>query len=114
MRYMVLLYGDETVWERATAEERTATYDRHRQFAEAVAELGGRIAGGGELEPTATATSIRGDLITDGPFIEAKEALGGFYIIEARDLDHMLAMAKHCPASTGGVEIRPIVDHSAA
>lgn len=114
MRYMLLLYGDETIWERATDEERSATYDRHRQFAQAVADLGGRIVGGDELEPSTTATTIRGDLVTDGPFVESREALGGFYIIEADDLDQMISIAKHCPVSTGVVEIRPIVDHSAA
>ena len=114
MQYMVLIYGDESAWENATVEEKEAGYGSHRRFAEAVAELGGQIINGAELEPTAMATSIRGDLIMDGPFLDSREVLGGFYLVEARDLDHMLSMAKHCPAHSGGVEVRPIVDHSAA
>ena len=113
MQYMLLIYGNEAAWESATADEKAAEYERHRRFAQAVAELGGKIAGGDELESTSTATTIRGDLVTDGPFIDTKEALGGFYIIEADDLDQMIAIARHCPSTTGGIEIRPIVDHSA-
>ncbi len=60
----------------------------------------------------ATATSIRDDVVTDGPFAETKEALGGYYLIEARDLDHALDIAKLCPAPYGGVEVRPIMDVS--
>ena len=56
------------------------------------------MLGGDALQPTATATSIRGDVVTDGPFAETKEALGGFYLIEARDLDQALDIAKLCPA----------------
>ena len=62
--------------------------------------------------PTTTATSIRGDVVTDGPFAETKEALGGFYLIEATDLDQALAISKLCPAPFGGVEVRPIMDTS--
>ena len=61
------------------------------------------------LEPTETATSIRGDVITDGPFIETKEVLGGVFVIEARDLDHALALAKLTPIVDGGVEVRPLL-----
>ena len=77
-----------------------------------VAEKGGKIVGGNALQPTATATSIRDDVVTDGPFAETKEALGGYYLIEARDLDHALDIAKLCPAPYGGVEVRPIMDVS--
>jgi hypothetical protein len=51
-------------------------------------------------------------VVTDGPFAETKEALGGFYLIEARDLDHALDIAKLCPAGAGGVEVRPVMDVS--
>jgi hypothetical protein len=113
MQYMLLIYGDEAAWEATTAEEKSAHYRLHRQFGERIEELGGTVGSAAPLEPTATATTIRGDLVTDGPFVESREALGGFYIIEATDLDHMLAMAKYCPAHSGGIEIRPIVDTSA-
>ena len=75
-------------------------------------ELGGKLLGGNALQPTSTATTIRNDVVTDGPFIESKEALGGYYLIEASDLDHALEIAKLCPAQFGGVEVRPIMDTS--
>ena len=68
------------------------------------------MLGGNALDATSTATSIRGDIVTDGPFAETKEALGGYYLIEAADLDQALAVAKLCPAPRGGVEVRPILD----
>jgi hypothetical protein len=113
MQYMLLIYADEAAWESATADEMTTHYRLHRQFGERVEELGGAVVLAAPLESTSTATTIRGDLVTDGPFVESREALGGFYIIEAPDLDQMLAMAKSCPVWSGGIEIRPIVDTSA-
>ncbi len=79
-----------------------------------VTELGGKVVGGAELEPTSTATSLRGDLVTEGPFIESKESLGGFFLIEARDLDQILAIAKRRPPSATGIEIRPVVESPSA
>jgi hypothetical protein len=86
--------------------------EAHGRFAEQVVESGGKILGGEALQSTATATSIRGDVVTDGPFAETKEALGGFYLVEANDLDHALALGKLCPAPEGGVEVRPVMDTS--
>jgi hypothetical protein len=109
-QYMILIYETEDSytspddWQRAMQE--------HGRFTEQVVELGGKIVGGEALEPTATATTIRGDVVTDGPFVETKEALGGFYVVEARDLDHALSIAKLCPAGGGGVEVRPVMDVS--
>ena len=70
--------------------------------------------GGNALQPTATATTIRRDgaggfTVTDGPFAETKEALGGYYLIEAADLDEAIAIAKQVPARFGGVEVRPVM-----
>ena len=74
------------------------------------AALGAKIVSGRALQPTTTATSVRGgDAVTDGPFAETKEALGGFYLIEAKDLDQALEVGKLCPAEFGGVEVRPIM-----
>jgi hypothetical protein len=81
----------------------------HAQLPERIAEQGGRIVAGLGLEPAETATSIRGDLLTDGPFIETKEVMAGVYVLEARDLDHALALAKLTPIVDGGVEVRPLV-----
>jgi hypothetical protein len=61
------------------------------------------------LEPPDTATAIRGETVTDGPFIETKEMLAGVFVLEARDLDHALALAKLTPIVDGGVEVRPLV-----
>jgi hypothetical protein len=62
----------------------------------------------------ATATTVRGGVVTDGPFAETKESLGGFYVIDCRDLDQALELAKLCPAPAGGVEVRPVQDTSGA
>lgn len=81
----------------------------HQQHPDRVAEQGGRVVAGMAFEPPGTATSVRGDLVTDAPFIETKEVLGGLVVIEARDLDHALALAKLTPIVDGGVEVRPLI-----
>jgi hypothetical protein len=81
----------------------------HGNLPDRIAELGGRIMAGLALEPPETGTSIRGDQVTDAPFIETKEVLGGIYLLEARDLDHALALAKLTPIVEGGVEVRPLL-----
>jgi hypothetical protein len=81
----------------------------HRELPERIKEQGGRIAAGVGLEPQSTATSIRDGLLTDGPFIEAKEGLAGLYVLEARDLDHALKLAAMTPSVEGGVEVRPLI-----
>jgi hypothetical protein len=82
----------------------------HMDLPQRIAEQGGRVVAGLALEPPETATTIRGGALTDGPFIETKELLGGIYILEARDLDHALALARMTPIVDGGVEVRPLVD----
>jgi hypothetical protein len=74
-----------------------------------VAEAGGRILAGLALQEPATATAIRGAQVTDGPFAESKEIMGGIFVLEARDLDHALALAKMTPIVDGGVEVRPLI-----
>jgi hypothetical protein len=107
-QYLILIYEREAGWAEASAESQ-AGMEAHRRFPQQVAELGGKLVGGEALQPTATATTIRDDVVTDGPFVETKEALGGYYLIEAADLDQALAIAKLCPAPYGGVEVRPIM-----
>lgn len=81
------------------------------RFGRQIEELGGRVHAPMALQASTTSTSIRGDLITDGPFIEAKEVIAGIFVLEARDLDHALEIARQCPnVWTGGVEVRPIFD----
>ena len=111
-QYMILIYENEKSYADASPEVWQQVGAAHTRFAAQVGEKGGQILGGDALQPTATATSIRGDVVTDGPFAETKEALGGFYLIEARDLDHALEIAKLCPAGFGGVEVRPVMDTS--
>ncbi len=89
---------------RATARLWTPTTASPRRWSRAAA----RSRGGNALKGTDTATSIRGDVVTDGPFVETKEALGGFYLIEADDLDQAIKIAGMVPAQFGGVEVRPV------
>jgi hypothetical protein len=108
-QYLILLYEDESFYAQASPEVLEGVMQAHNRFAEQVTGLGAKILGGNALQPTSTATTVRDDVVTDGPFIESKEALGGYYLIEANDLDQALAVAKLCPANAGGVEVRPIM-----
>ena len=81
----------------------------HGELPARIADAGGRVVAGLALAPPGTATAIRADVLTDGPFIETKEVLGGIFLIEARDLDHALALARMTPIVDGGVEVRPLL-----
>jgi hypothetical protein len=84
--------------------------EAHLRYDERVKELGGRTGPAIALAASSTATTIRGDAVTDGPFLEAKEVLGGAFVLEARDLDHAIQIARECPATwRGSVEIRPLI-----
>jgi hypothetical protein len=111
-KYLILIYENEEAYIDSSPEVWQTAMEAHGRFAEQVAAAGGAILGGEALQPSTTATTIRGDIVTDGPFAETKEALGGFYLVEARDLDQALAFGKLCPAPYGGVEVRPIMDTS--
>ncbi len=109
--YLVLIYEDESAYAKATPETMNQVMEAHGKFAE---NNGAALRGGNALHPTATATSIRQDssggaVLTDGAFAETKEALGGYYLIEAADLDAAIAVAKQVPAQFGGVEVRPVM-----
>ena len=116
-KYLVLIYGDEQKWESRTPDEQSANDTGHRTFA---STAGRRIVGGEELDASSTATTLRrrpgGDVVvTDGPFLETKEVLGGYYLLDAGDLDEAIALARQLPelsASHSAVEIRPVVEHS--
>lgn len=112
-KFMFVLYGEDYDPD-AVSEETIATDMRqHEEFTAAVEAAGATIVGGEALRPVSTATTVRhttdGAVVTDGPFLESKEVLGGFYLIEAADLDQALALAKLCPQD---VEIRPTWDTS--
>ena len=83
--------------------------EAHMRHPDVIAQQGGRVVAGLALQPPGTATSVRGDLVTDGPFIETKEVLAGVFVLEARDLDHALALAKMTPIVDGAVEVRPLL-----
>jgi hypothetical protein len=107
-RYVVLIYEQQSPdW---PADMPPEVLQASEEFDGWIAEQGGRTIAGLALESSATATSIRGDVVTDGPFIETKEALAGVYILEARDLDHAIALASRTPVANGGVEVRPLLD----
>lgn len=118
MKYLALIYGDESVWEGFSEAERSAAYERYTAFADAARALG-QLGGGGELAHSSTATTVRvrdGEtLVTDGPFVETKEALGGYFVLECETMDEALDLAAKIPgAQHGAIEVRACyVDESA-
>lgn len=109
-QYLVLIYESEAAYEQADGETLGGIMKGHQVLGE---KYGTSILGGNALQPVGTATSIRRDpsggfTVTDGAFAETKEALGGYYLVEAADLDEALALAKEIPTLAGGVEVRPI------
>jgi hypothetical protein len=116
MRYVCLIYDDEKLLESMPKEETDAFMGEYFSFSDDLTKSGKYIAGEA-LQPVSTATSLRmrnGKLsTTDGPFAETKEQLGGFYLIDARDLNEALQIAARIPSvKTGIVEVRPVVDFS--
>jgi len=115
-KYMILIFGDDRQWEAMTPQEVAAHHGVHVDFR---AAAGAAIIGGEELVAASTATTLRTDnaggfVTTDGPFLETKEGLGGFYLLEAGDIDEVIKLASMLPevrAGHSGVEIRPVVDH---
>ena len=108
-QYLILIYEDEASYATATPELMGEVMAAHDAFSSGVEGLGARLVGGEALQPTTMATSVRGGAVTDGPFVETKEALGGFYLVDAPDLDTALAVARTVPARFGGVEVRPVM-----
>ena len=112
MQYLVLIYSEETP--RAEAGADPGVMDEYNAYTKMLRDTGAFVAGEA-LQPTSTATTVRirdgQTLTTDGPFAETKETLGGFYLVEAEDLDEALRLGAACPgAKYGSIEVRPIVD----
>ena len=112
MNYLCLIYDDETRWTTMTEAESGKEYGEYGTFTEGI-KSSGHYVGGNPLQPTNTATTVRvrnGTVsTTDGPFAETKEQLGGYYLIEARDLNDAIQVAARIPAArNGSVEVRPI------
>jgi hypothetical protein len=114
MRYALLIYASEQDWASQTEEQSQAQFQEYMAFTKDIVDRGIRQAGEA-LQPTGTATTVRvrdGEtMTTDGPFAETKEQLGGFYIVECRDLDEAIEVAARIPdARSGSVEVRPIME----
>ncbi len=108
--YLILIYGDEQQLPDHTDPSWGPMMVGHQKFGENNTAV---LRGGNALQPSSTATSIRpaadGEFtVIDGPFAETKEALGGYYLVEAADLDEAIALAKQIPSPHGGLEVRPV------
>ncbi len=117
MKYLVLIYGSEAAAAKMTEAEQKAEMDEYVAYTALLEQAKGHL-GGEALQPTSTATTIRvrngKAQHTDGPFAESKEQLGGFFVIEAANLEKALELGAACPgAKTGCVEVRPVIDFGA-
>ena len=113
MQYILLIYSAEKDWVELPPADQGKILAEYGAFSESIAKTGNYKAGEG-LEPTTTATTVRvrngKTTATDGPFAETREQLGGFYLIEARDLDEAIALAARVPGARDGcIEVRPIM-----
>ncbi len=112
MQYLLMLYANEGGWTSMTAEQQQAGMAAYTAYTQAL-RTAGALVGSDRLQPTSTATTVHvadgKTQVQDGPFIDSKEALGGYFLIEAPDLDAAIAWAARCPgAHHGTVEVRPI------
>jgi hypothetical protein len=117
MRYLLTIYGDESGWNDVTPEQSQQIMAAYGAFGQE-AQAAGVLLGGEGLQPTSTATTVRvrdGEaLTTDGPFAETREQLGGYYLLDCKDLDEAIGWAAKIPgAQNGSVEVRPIMDYEA-
>jgi hypothetical protein len=114
MRYLCLIYDNEKAWATMPKVESDAVFGEYFSFTEGIKATGKHL-GGEALQPTQTATTVRvrnGKVsTTDGPFAETKEQLGGYYLIDARDLNDAIQVAAKIPSARyGSVEVRPIME----
>jgi hypothetical protein len=114
MKYVLALISEEGGLEDASPEEMKAVMDRWADYTERAVENGAFIAGEA-LQPSPSASTVRINegqepIVSDGPFAESKEQLGGFYLLECRNLDEALDYAKRIPFRDGTVEVRPVMD----
>ena len=113
MQYMLLIYGNEAAMKSANPADRDAMIEAYREYTQSIIKSGNMKAGDA-LQPTATATTVRvrdgKTLTTDGPFAETREQLGGYYLVEAKDLDEATKLAARIPgAHVGSIEVRPVM-----
>ena len=112
MQYLLLIYGQEADWTNLTPAQHAAMQQEYGQFTRDISEKGKNL-GSNRLQPVAAATTVRvrdgKRVVTDGPFAETKEQLGGYYLIDAKDLDEAISIAARIPAARhGSVEVRPV------
>src|SRR6185437_15400145 len=112
MEYMLLIYENEAESAKRPAEEMKRTFGEYMELSKSLV-ASGQQKSAGPLQPTSTATTVRirngKQLVTDGPFAETREQLGGYYLVEAKDLDEARAIAARIPAAkTGSIEVRPV------
>jgi hypothetical protein len=112
MRYLLLIYGEENRYARMSEAESQADMAKWWEYDSAI-KGAGAASSGEALQPTSTATTVRDDggkpIVTDGPFAETKEQLGGYYILDVENLDAAIEWAHKCPgAKSGSIELRPI------
>jgi hypothetical protein len=112
MQYLLMLYADESGWSNMSKSEQEQGYAAYMAYGEAL-RAAGAMKGSNRLQPIATATTVRNvngkPQVLDGPYVDSKEQLGGYFLIDAPDLDAALAWAARCPgASHGVVEVRPV------
>ena len=117
MQYLLMIYENEKRWDTQTKEEGEKISAEYRTLTESIAQSG-HYKGGNPLQPTRTATTVRvrngKRETTDGPFAETREQLGGYYLVDAKDLDEAISIAERIPAArTGSIEVRPIMPMSA-
>src|SRR5271154_7106657 len=113
MEYLLLIYDSEAGLAKMSKTDMDAMYADYGAFTQSIQQSGNHRAGQ-QLQPVSTATTVRvrdgKRVVTDGPFAETREQLGGFYLIEAKDLDEALAIAERVPsARIGSIEVRPLV-----
>ena len=112
MRYLLMICADEATMLAASPDEAAASFQKYVEFGEEMTKRG-VLLGGERLRPTTDATTVRvrdGELVTsDGPFAETKEQIGGYYMVDAKDLDEAIEIASKIPAAHfGSIEVRPI------
>jgi hypothetical protein len=113
---MLTLIGPEGGWEDITPEQMREEMANWERFGKQAVEAGAFIAGDG-LQPTSEGKTVRGGrdeerVVTDGPFAETKEQIGGFYLLECQDMDEALEWAKKVPIRGGAIEVRPVMDYA--
>ena len=115
-KYVVLIPGNEDTWDATPQEEKERVYNAHMEFAKLLAERGHTFVEGAELVPSNQARIVSGAVddvtVTDGPYAETAEQLGGFYLVEAADLDEVIGWAKQL--TEAAIEIRPIIEMQVA